>query len=80
MIEHISGQVLIVVAPMASGKGTIVRHALSVFPEIYHTVSCTTRAPRPGEEHGHQYYFLSKEEFAVKKANGDFIKSIFFKR
>lgn len=74
MIEHISGQVLIVMAPMASGKGTIVRHALSVFPEIYHTVSCTTRAPRPGEEHGHHYYFLSPEEFEAKRVNGEFLE------
>lgn len=59
---------------MASGKGTIVRHALSVFPEIYHTVSCTTRAPRPGEEHGHHYYFLSPEEFEAKRVNGEFLE------
>ncbi len=74
MVANISGQVLIVMAPMASGKSTIVREALSRFPEIYHTVSCTTRLPRPGEKPGHHYHFLTQEEFAEKIAKDEFLE------
>ena len=45
------------------GKGTIMKELLSRDENIRLSVSATTRAPRPGETHGKEYFFVSKEEF-----------------
>ena len=46
------------------GKGTVISRLMERYPgEFYFSVSATTRDPRPGEEHGREYYFLSDEEF-----------------
>jgi guanylate kinase len=74
MLDNIKGHVLIVMAPMGSGKGTLIREAQSTFPDLYETVSCTTRAMRPGEINGKHYYFLTVEEFEQKKVDGDFLE------
>jgi guanylate kinase len=54
---------IIVSAPSGAGKTTIVKHLLKVFPQLSFSVSATSRAKRPGEEHGREYYFVSAEEF-----------------
>ena len=47
-----------------SGKGTIMNRLLEEHPDTYAlSISATTRAPRPGERHGKEYFFVSKEEF-----------------
>lgn len=46
----------------------------SKHPEIVFSISCTTRAPRPGDEEGVTYYFLSKEKFEEGIHNGDFLE------
>ena len=46
------------------GKGTIMKKLLEADSNIRLSVSATTRAPRPGEEHGVQYYFVTKDEFS----------------
>tara|TARA_B100002051_G_scaffold276805_1_gene328530 strand:- start:1357 stop:1908 length:552 start_codon:yes stop_codon:yes gene_type:complete len=61
-------------APMGSGKGTIIKHALQKFPTAHLTVSCTSRAMRPGEENGKHYHFVSREEFDQKILNDDFLE------
>lgn len=68
------GKVLIFSAPSGSGKTTVVKHLLSVFPQLNFSISATTRAPRVGETHGKEYYFISQEEFEKKIANGDFLE------
>jgi len=78
MIDNIKGHVLIVMAPMGSGKGTLIREAQATFPDLYETVSCTTRAMRPGEIDGKHYHFLTAEEFEQKKEVGDFLESATF--
>lgn len=46
------------------GKGTVVKELLKRYPEDYAlSVSATTRAPRPGEEHGREYFFVTRDEF-----------------
>jgi guanylate kinase len=50
-------------APSGSGKTTIVKHILKIFPQIKFSISATTRAQRPGEEDGKDYYFLSTQWF-----------------
>lgn len=49
--------------PSGVGKGTLVRLLLARYPELYLSISATTRSPRPGEVDGKDYYFLSREEF-----------------
>ncbi len=74
MKKHYTGHVIIVMAPMGSGKGTLIRAGLEHFPQIHETVSCTTRAMRPGEVNGKEYHFISSAEFDEKVTNGDFLE------
>lgn len=69
-----SGHVIVVMAPTGSGKGTIITHARVQYPDLYETVSCTSRAMRPGEQNGVDYYFVSPTEFAKRVAAGDFLE------
>lgn len=57
------GLLLILSGPSGCGKGTVLKELLAAEPNIFYSVSATTRAPRPGEEDGVNYFFLSKEEF-----------------
>jgi guanylate kinase len=56
------------------GKGTLIRALLERVPELELSVSATTRAPRPGERDGVDYWFLSEEEFDRRIAEGDFVE------
>ena len=49
--------------PTAVGKGTVSTYIRDNYPEVWLSVSATTRAPRPGEEDGVHYFFVSAEEF-----------------
>ncbi|NGN63041.1 guanylate kinase [Streptomyces sp. A7024] len=60
--------------PSGVGKSTVVAHMRKVHPEVWLSVSATTRHPRPGEKHGVQYYFVSDEEFDKLVANGDLLE------
>ncbi len=57
------GRLIVFTAPSGSGKTTIVKHILSRFPSACFSVSATTRAKRPHEVHGKDYYYLSIETF-----------------
>ncbi|GEE02723.1 guanylate kinase [Gordonia spumicola] len=57
------GRLVVLVGPSAVGKSTVVRRLRELLPELYFSVSATTREPRPGEEHGRDYYFVSREAF-----------------
>ena len=58
-----SGNVFMVVAPSGAGKSSLVRALLQQDPSILLSVSCTTRAPRPGEEDGREYRFVAVDDF-----------------
>lgn len=58
-----TGTLLVLVGPSGSGKGTVLKELLRTEKNTFLSVSATTREPRPGEEHGVHYYFLSREEF-----------------
>ncbi len=60
--------------PSGSGKTTIVHHLMKVFPNMRFSVSATTRAMRPNEIHGKDYFFLSPEEFRSRISTGDFLE------
>lgn len=66
------GKLIIVTAPSGAGKTTMVKNLLKKFDNLAFSVSATTRAPRPGEQDGVDYYFLSKEDFDQKVENGEF--------
>jgi guanylate kinase len=74
IVDNICGHVIVVMAPTGSGKGTIVKHALEKFPELKHTISCTSRTMRPREINGKHYFFVSSEVFDEKVAQGEFLE------
>ena len=67
------GTLLIVSGPSGSGKTTLCRRAEAAGLTAY-SISCTTRAPRPGEQDGVDYHFLTPEVFAAKVAAGEFLE------
>ncbi len=69
------GQLIVITGPSGVGKGTLVRHLLTRFPNLYLSVSATTRPPRPGEIEGEDYYFLDRPSFEEKMAAGEFLES-----
>jgi guanylate kinase len=62
---------LVIAGPSGVGKGTIVRRLLERDPNLWFSVSATDRARRPGEEHGRDYLFVSRDEFErMRDADG----------
>ena len=68
------GRLIIISSPSGGGKGTLIREVRGLLPELGYSVSHTTRPQRPGEEHGREYFFVSKEEFNRRIAGGDFLE------
>lgn len=68
-----TGILLVVSGPSGSGKTTLCRR-LADSGEAHYSISCTTRDPRPGEENGKDYHFLSKKEFFRKLEAGEFLE------
>jgi guanylate kinase len=68
------GILFVVSAPSGAGKTTLVRKVISQLPGVSLSVSCTTRAPRPGEQQGVDYCFISREEFDARERDGRFIE------
>ncbi|NUS80077.1 MAG: guanylate kinase, partial [Streptomyces sp.] len=56
------------------GKSTVVAHMRKEHPEVWLSVSATTRRPRPGEQHGVHYFFVSDEEMDKLIANGELLE------
>jgi guanylate kinase len=67
------GILFVVSAPSGAGKTTLC-NALRQTPDFVYSVSCTTREARPGEIDGEDYYFLTKEEFARRVKDGEFLE------
>ena len=67
-------KIIIISAPSASGKTTFVKYLLSDFTNLGFSISCTTRKPSSNEEHGKDYYFLSKEAFLENIRLDNFIE------
>ena len=70
-----SGSLFMVVAPSGAGKSTLVNALLAREPGIKLSISYTTRAPRPNEQHGREYYFTTTEDFLARRAAGEFLES-----
>ena len=57
------GHLFVISGPAGAGKSMIVKRLLEKYPDVGVSVSCTTRAPRPGEVEGVNYYFVTEEKF-----------------
>jgi guanylate kinase len=63
-----------VTGPSGVGKGTLIRALRERMPGLRLSVSATTRPPRPGEEHGSDYWFLAEDEFDDRLSRGEFLE------
>lgn len=68
------GLLIILSSPSGAGKSTLAARLRAWDSTLNFSVSATTRAPRPGEEHGREYYFHSREEFQDMVAKGDMLE------
>lgn len=68
------GMLILLSGPSGSGKGTVCNHLINTLRGIRLSVSATTRQPRPGEVHGRDYYFMSREEFEKLTGEGGFLE------
>lgn len=69
-----TGRVIVLSGPSAVGKSTLVRCLRQRIPDLYFSVSVTTRAPRPGEVDGVDYHFVSPERFAQLIDDGSLLE------
>jgi guanylate kinase len=67
-------RVFVITGPSGVGKGTLIRLLRERTPGLALSVSATTREPRPGEEDGVDYHFLSDAEFARRVEQGEFVE------
>ena len=68
------GLFIVVSAPSGTGKSSICRRFMEVYPEVKFSISFTSRPPRPNEENGKDYYFISREEFQARIDQGEFVE------
>lgn len=65
---------VVLAGPTAVGKGTVSTYIREHFPEVWLSISATTRAPRPGEVDGRHYYFVTPEDFDEMIERGDMLE------
>ena len=68
------GILFIISAPSGTGKTTLCKQLVANIPELWHSVSYTTRTPRPGEEHGREYYFTDDTTFQAMIDRHEFVE------
>ncbi|WP_038250190.1 guanylate kinase [Ghiorsea bivora] len=69
-----SGKLFIISGPSGAGKSSLCSKLLEACPNLNLSISCTTRSPRPGEQDGREYHFLSIAEFEKQKEAGAFLE------
>ncbi|MGN0109901.1 MAG: guanylate kinase [Bifidobacterium sp.] len=69
------GRLIVLTGPTAVGKGTVEAALLAKHPEVWVSVSATTRKPRPGEVNGVNYWFMSETEFLRQEQEGKFLET-----
>lgn len=68
------GKMVVISGASGVGKGTVLKKMMERCPELRFSVSATTRPPRPGEQDGVHYYFVTKERFEEMIGNGEFLE------
>jgi guanylate kinase len=68
------GILFIISAPSGTGKTTLCKQLTANLPGLWHSVSFTTRGPRPGEEHGREYYFVEEQAFQEMITRNEFVE------
>ncbi|MDX1963566.1 MAG: guanylate kinase [Pirellulales bacterium] len=68
------GRLIVFSGPSGAGKTTVLEKVLARCPWIEPSISATTRPPRPGEQAGVHYYFLSTEDFNRRREGGEFLE------
>ena len=68
------GHIFLLIGPSGSGKTTLIQEVRKVEPAVRFIPTTTTRKPRPGEQHGREYFFASDEEFDALIACGDLLE------
>lgn len=68
-------RLVVLAGPTAVGKGTVSAYVREHFPEVWLSVSATTRHPRPGEVEGVHYHFVDEAEFARMERDGELLES-----
>jgi len=68
------GLLLVISSPSGAGKTSLSRRLVADHPELSLSVSATTRGPRPGEENGREYHFVSPETFEQMIKDGEFLE------
>ena len=68
------GNLFVVSAPSGTGKSSLVKALLELDSRLQVSVSHTTRKPRGQEQHGREYWFVSKDEFTAMVDRGDFFE------
>jgi guanylate kinase len=68
------GILFIISAPSGTGKTTLCKQLTANLPGLWHSVSFTTRGPRPGEEHGREYYFVEERVFQEMITRNEFVE------
>lgn len=68
------GLLIILSSPSGAGKSTLAKRLMAWDPTLRFSVSATTRAPRPGEEDGREYYFRSRAAFEKMVAEGEMLE------
>jgi guanylate kinase len=68
------GKLIVLTGPSGVGKGTLMRSLLDRHPELYYSVSATTRSPRPGEVEGKHYQFIDRSKFEQLVARREFLE------
>lgn len=72
--EKPHGKLIVIAGPSGVGKGTLVSELVKKLPELYLSVSATTRSPRPHEEEGKHYFFMGQDEFLDLAMNGGMLE------
>jgi guanylate kinase len=72
------GLLIIISAPSGNGKDTVIEALLKIIPGSTRFITTTSRPPRPGNQEGVDYYFISKEEFENKIKNNEFLEYNFY--
>ncbi|PPE03604.1 guanylate kinase [Holospora curviuscula] len=72
--EKLDGIVFVLSAPSGAGKTSLCRHVAASLDHVYASISMTTRASRPHEEEGKDYFFVSKEDFQIHQNQARFVE------